>query len=93
MRRGPRDTAPPPASRHNSGHDPRNCRCGSCDFAYNGYAWSGCPNCEADERRMYAMRCLSCRHAFFAAERVDPCPECNSGETTVIASPGTPAVR
>jgi len=87
-----RNLAPPPASHHNSGGDDRNVR-HSCGFAYNGYAWSACPSCEADERGMYAMRCCSCRAAFYTAEREDYCPECGSGETTVIASPEQPAVR
>jgi len=87
-----RRTAPPPASRHNSGSDPRNVR-HSCGYAYNGYAWSSCPQCKADETGQYAMRCCSCRHPFFTAERVDLCPECDSGETTVIAAPDRPAVR
>lgn len=85
--------APPPASAANSGTDPRNCRCGSCGFAYNGYAFSECPNCETDDRGVYALRCVSCRHAFYAAERVDLCPACSSGNTVCVASPDTPAVR
>lgn len=85
-------TAPPPASHRNSGHDPRNVR-HSCGFAYSGYAWPSCPSCEATERRQYAVRCVSCREPFFATEREDLCPDCGSGNTTVIAEPDTPAVR
>ncbi len=90
MKRG--STAPPPASNQQGFHDPRNVR-HSCGFAYSGYAWSSCPSCEADERRQYAMRCVTCREAFFATEPEDLCPECGSGNTTVIASPEQPATR
>lgn len=90
MRRGRHQ--PTPASHHNAGYDDRNVRHG-CGFAYNGYVWSSCPKCEADDRRQYAMRCVSCRHAFYATEREDRCPECDSGNTTVIATPDSPATR
>lgn len=82
----------PPASNPQGFPDGRNVRHG-CGFAYNGYAWSGCPKCEADERRMFATRCVGCRNTFFAAEREDLCPECGSGNTAVVAAPENPAVR
>lgn len=84
---------PTPASHHNSGHDSRNKRCGGCGFAWNGYVWSSCPKCTADDRRQYALRCRSCRTPFFATERVELCPDCGSGDTVVIAEPSQPAVR
>lgn len=87
---GSHNVPPPPAS--SDPHDGRNARHG-CGFAYNKYRWGSCPSCEADERNQYAMVCLDCRESFFATERVDPCPECGSGETRVIAEPEVPAVR
>jgi len=92
MRGRTSDIAPPPASHHNSGHDPRNVR-HSCGFAFNGYAWASCPSCTADERQQLALRCRDCRKAFYGTERVDLCPECDSGNTTVIAAPEEPATR
>lgn len=87
-----RDIAPPPASNPQGAHDPRNVR-HSCGFAYNGYVWSSCPQCEADNRGVYALRCKDCRNPFFAAERVDHCPECESGNTAVLATPESATVR
>jgi rubrerythrin len=75
--------APPPASIDN---DPRNRR-HSCGFAYNGYAWDGCPACQADENGEYALRCRDCRAAFFGVGAEATCPDCRSTDTAVIASP------
>lgn len=80
----PRHRQPPPAL--NSTLDTRNVRCG-CGFAYNGYQFGGCPQCKATEFGWFALACLSCRTVFYHSEKVELCPECGSGETTVFCEP------
>lgn len=75
---------PPPAS--TSTMDDRNVRCG-CGFAYNGYRFGQCPQCRATETGCFVLACFSCRHTYLHSERVEPCPECGSGETTVVCTP------
>jgi rubrerythrin len=72
--------------------DDRNVRCG-CGHAYNGYKWASCPVCKANELRCYSLACLSCGHTYFHSERVEPCPHCGSGETTIVVSPANRRVR
>lgn len=79
-----RSNAPPPAMQSPS--DDRNVR-HSCGFAYNGYVWGDCPKCKAERQGTWALRCINCRAGFHAAEREDHCPKCDSGNTSLIASP------
>lgn len=87
-----RTVAPPPSANQQGFTDPRNVR-HSCGFAYNGYKWGSCPSCTSDEKRQYALGCRLCGNGYYATERVDLCPDCGSGNTTVVSSPDKPRVR
>ena len=64
-----------------------------CGFTRNVYRWLRCPNCLSDNRRQYALQCLDCWKPYYATERQDLCPRCDSGNTQVVSEPESPRVR